>query len=91
MDEATPDQPLHRRLRFLAWADVVELTSLSRESIRLMVRAGQFPAPRPITAGRSVFVEAEVEQWMRDKLAQPVKTIQTNVARAPAAAKPIRQ
>lgn len=54
-------------VRFISVRDVVARTSLSRTTLWRLVRAGQFPKPRPLTAQRIAFVEAEVSEWLRAK------------------------
>ena len=80
MSEQTP-----QFIRFLSWVDVIDRTSLSRATIHRLMREGQFPQARQITELRSAFVEAEVEQWMRQRLDRPAAAIVTNVQRKRAA------
>ena len=49
---------------------VCAMTSLSRTAINLRRAAGTFPAPVPLGEGRRIaFVRQEVEQWIRDRIA----------------------
>lgn len=46
--------------------EVVELTKLSKSTIYLMARQGQFPAPMKLGKRSSGFFEHEIEAWMQD-------------------------
>lgn len=48
---------------------VCAMTSLSRTAINLRRAAGTFPRPVPLDGRRIAFVRAEVEQWIRDRIA----------------------
>lgn len=48
---------------------VCAMTSLSRTAINLRRAAGTFPKPVPLDGRRIAFVRAEVEQWIRDRIA----------------------
>ncbi|RNC93917.1 MAG: AlpA family phage regulatory protein [Oricola sp.] len=45
------------------------LTSLSRTAINRWRAQGKFPAAVPLENKRVAFVRAEVEQWVRDRIA----------------------
>lgn len=48
--------------------DVERMTTLSKAHIYALIRANQFPSPIKLSAGSSVWVQAEVEQWINDKI-----------------------
>jgi prophage regulatory protein len=56
-------------LRLLRLPTVIERTGLSRSMIYRLVSAGQFPRPVRITARASGFVESEVTDYIRQKIA----------------------
>lgn len=49
--------------------EAARITSLSRTSINEKRAAGKFPKPVPLGDKRIAFVKAEVEQWIRDRIA----------------------
>ncbi len=44
-------------------------TSLSRQLLMLMARAGQFPAPVQLGERRTAYVRSEVVGWLNDRIA----------------------
>lgn len=50
--------------------DVCQLTSLSRTAINMRRAQGRFPAPVRLGDKRVAFVRAEVEQWIKDRIAE---------------------
>lgn len=44
--------------------EVCRRTSLSRTSVHLLRKSGQFPAPIQITEGRKAFIASEVDDWI---------------------------
>jgi prophage regulatory protein len=50
--------------------EAARLTSLSRTSINEKRSAGKFPQPVPLGDKRIAFVKSEVEQWIRDRIAE---------------------
>jgi prophage regulatory protein len=63
-DEATKPS-----LVFLSKAQVLAKIPVTAPTLWAWVRAGKFPKPRSISNNKVVWIEAEVEAWMR---AQPV-------------------
>lgn len=56
-------------IRFLPLPQVQARTSVCKATLYELIREGQFP--KPIKLGRkSVWLEAEVDQWMRDRIAE---------------------
>lgn len=48
--------------------DVLEMTCLSRTTLWRRVKAGDFPAPFKLGAGRAVaWLESDVSQWLIDQ------------------------
>lgn len=52
-----------------AW-DVIARIGVSRATIYRMVDSGEFPSPVKISPGRRAWVEAEVNAWLADRLAE---------------------
>lgn len=58
------------KLTILDRAQVTQRTSLKKESINRMARAGEFPQPIRLGERRRVgWIEAEVEQWIAEQIA----------------------
>ena len=64
-----PEQQMGPPTRFLRMSQVQARTGLSRTTIRRWVKQGLFPPP--IRLGERVlgWIEAEVDQWIRDRIA----------------------
>lgn len=56
-------------ISFVRWPKVIELTGLPQNTIRDLVKAGKFPGPVPLAARSVGFVKAEIDAWMRDRIA----------------------
>lgn len=52
------------RDRILRITEVCEMTSLGKSLIWEMVRDGDFPAPRQLSARRKGWLESEVVEWL---------------------------
>jgi len=56
--------------RFLRLPEVMERTGLSRSTIYVRVAAGSFPRPVAL-GGRAVgWIEAEIEEWVAERIAE---------------------
>lgn len=53
--------------RFLSFAEVREITGLSRSSIHKAEKAGMFPKRRLLSECRVGWLESEVEAWMTNR------------------------
>jgi prophage regulatory protein len=71
-------------VRFLTPKEVRELVSLSRTTLWRLCRAGVFPKPVRISAGRVAFVQQQVEDWMRAR-ANPGEPLQPGSGASPTA------
>ena len=56
--------------RFLRLPEVLERTGLSRSTIYLRLGAGRFPRPVPLGARAVGWIEAEVDEWVRERIAE---------------------
>jgi prophage regulatory protein len=57
-------------LRFLSKTQVLAKIPITAPTLWAWVRAGKFPRPRFISPNKTVWVEAEVDAWMK---AQPLR------------------
>jgi prophage regulatory protein len=66
----------------LSFADVSARVALGRTSIYAGIAAGTFPAPVKV-GKRSLWVEAEIAQWIADRIAE--RDVGQNVGKSEAA------
>ena len=64
-------------LVFLSKAQVLKKIPITAPTLWAWVRAGKFPRPRAISDNKTVWVEAEVDAWMR---ARPLRTYKAPIA-----------
>ena len=57
-------------VRFVRLPEVMVRTGLSRSTIYVMVAAGQFPKPVPLGARAVGWIESELDDWLRDRIAK---------------------
>ena len=70
MTEKTMARRTNAPTRFLRLPEVLARTGLSRSTIYLRVAAGCFPQPVSL-GGRAVgWIEAEVDEWVRERIAE---------------------
>ena len=48
--------------------EVVRRTTLSKASIYVFIKDGRFPRPIPLGARSVVFLESEIDQWIRTRV-----------------------
>ncbi|VVP18973.1 hypothetical protein PS870_03720 [Pseudomonas fluorescens] len=65
-----PVQRIELGNRLLRRRQVEEKTGKSRAAIYADIRAGIFPAPVPIGANSVAWLEAEIDQWIANRLAE---------------------
>ena len=59
-----------RQVRFLRLPEVLARTGLSRSTIYVRLDQGRFPRPVSL-GGRAVgWIEAEVDEWIRERIAE---------------------
>lgn len=56
------------KLKFLPMSSVVEITGTGKSKLYQMIKDGEFPMSVPIRGGR-VWIEDEVQAWMREQVA----------------------
>ncbi len=70
MTENPMEQTTNPPIRFLRLPEVMARTGLSRSTIYVRVAAGRFPRPVAL-GGRAVgWIEAEVDEWVRERIAE---------------------
>jgi prophage regulatory protein len=67
-NDAAPEQPT---LVFLSKAQVLKEVPVTGPTLWSWVRAGKFPRPRAISPNKTVWVAAEVDEWMQTR---PLRT-----------------
>jgi prophage regulatory protein len=50
--------------------EVLQRVKLGKSTVYKMIARGEFPAPKQLTANRSVWLESEIEQWLEFRLAR---------------------
>lgn len=70
MTEQPIKQSTHPPIRFLRLPEVMARTGLSRSTIYVRLSKGRFPRPVSL-GGRAVgWVEAELDEWLRERIAK---------------------
>lgn len=64
MTAANDSQPM-----LMSPKEAAQQTSLSRQLLSLMARAGEFPAPVQLGERRTAYVRAEVVGWLNTRIA----------------------
>ena len=59
----------HAAARLINVTDVLQLTSVSRGTLYLMMKAGEFPRPLQIGKRRVAWREAQVREWIESRQA----------------------
>jgi prophage regulatory protein len=67
-NDAAAEQPT---LVFLSKQQVLQKIPITPPTLWAWVRAGKFPRPRAISPNKTVWVAAEVDEWMQ---ARPLRT-----------------
>ena len=63
------ERKTHRQVRFLRLPEVLARTGLSRSTIYVRLEQGRFPRPVSLGSRAVGWVEAEVDEWMRERIA----------------------
>lgn len=82
MNDETPTGRLQLGNRLLRRKEVELKTGKSRASIYADIRAGVFPAPVSIGISSVAWLEAEVDQWIVERLAERSKSKERRQERA---------
>ncbi|HZV08311.1 MAG TPA: AlpA family phage regulatory protein, partial [Novosphingobium sp.] len=57
--------------RLMSIKEIRAETSLHTATIYRRIKAGNFPAPRPIGGGRVAWLQSEIEAWKQEILSNP--------------------
>jgi predicted DNA-binding transcriptional regulator AlpA len=69
LSPTAPAEPAEAKpLVFLSKAQVLQKIPITAPTLWSWVRQGKFPAPRSISNNKVVWIEAEVDAWMRAQL-----------------------
>ncbi len=63
------EQGTRRQVRFLRLPEVLARTGLSRSTIYVRLDRGRFPRPVSLGARAVGWIEAEVDEWIRERIA----------------------
>jgi excisionase family DNA binding protein len=63
----SPEAAFHQPIRLLSYEDVLKRTTLSRQHVWRMVRAGKFPTPVKI-GRRRCWSEGAVTEWIEAQI-----------------------
>ena len=64
------EQEERRQARFLRLPEVMARTGLSRSTIYVRLEEGRFPRPVSLGARAVGWIESEVDDWMRERIAE---------------------
>ena len=64
------EQKKQGQVRFLRLPEVMARTGLSRSTIYVRLDHGRFPRPVSLGARAVGWIEAEVDEWMRERIAE---------------------
>ncbi len=57
-------------MRFISMKEVMHKTSLARSTIYKYLAEGGFPKSASLGANKVAWLESDIEEWMKEKLAQ---------------------
>ena len=69
MSEQQTEPRTTSQIRFVRLREVMARTGLSRSTIYVWVAEGRFPKPVPLGARSVGWIESELEEWLRDRIA----------------------
>ena len=55
--------------RFISLAEAERLTSLKKSKLYMMMKEGDFPRSRVISAGRRAWLASEIQSWIAQRAA----------------------
>ena len=73
-NDAAAEQPT---LVFLSKQQVLRKIPITAPTLWAWVRAGKFPRPRAISPNKTVWIAAEIDEWMRARPRRKYKPIAT--------------
>ena len=63
------EQETRKQVRFLRLPEVLARTGLSRSTVYVRLEQGRFPRPVSLGARAVGWIESEVDEWMRERIA----------------------
>lgn len=57
-------------MRIIRLKDVIDSTGIARSTIYKLIGEGDFPKPVPLVSRTVGWVESEVQEWIRGRIAQ---------------------
>jgi prophage regulatory protein len=75
--------------RFISMRQLKDLIGLSKTTIYKRISSGTFPRSVPLGPKRVVFVETEIEAWMRKQIRQGRKEVHSSSVRQARAVKAV--
>ena len=69
MNEQPTEPKATPPIRFVRLREVMARTGLSRSTIHVWVAEGRFPKPVPLGRRSVGWIESELEDWLRDRIA----------------------
>ena len=70
MSEPQTERRTAPPIRLVRLPEVMARTGLSRSTIYVMVAAGRFPKPVPLGVWAMGWIESELDEWIRDRIAK---------------------
>lgn len=70
MDEQRTNEGGNPPVRFLRLPEVLVRTGLSRSTIYVRLAEGRFPRPVPLGSRAVGWIESEIEEWIRERIAE---------------------
>jgi prophage regulatory protein len=58
---------LQERACFLSLKEVLKITGMSKSTIYRLIRKGDFPRPKQLSARKVGFLQIELENWIDDR------------------------
>ncbi|MGB9191639.1 MULTISPECIES: helix-turn-helix transcriptional regulator [unclassified Acinetobacter] len=65
-----------RKMKLLNLAQVTAKTSLSKNTVYVLMRKGEFPRPIRITEIRTAWLESDIEQWINERIQNSKSEVQ---------------
>ena len=66
MQSASSNKPI----RILRWPEVKERVGICRSHAHALAGEGKFPKPIKLSERASAWVESEIDEWLRDRIAE---------------------
>jgi prophage regulatory protein len=67
MSEANCEEPAEAGLVFLSKSEVLKRIPVTGPTLWAWVRAGKFPKPRDISPNKTVWLQSDVDDWIRSQ------------------------